>query len=129
MIENALVSILEDDAGIGAIAGDRIYPVILPQNPTAPCITYARDGTQRDVTFDEGQTDFVGSTFQIDAWGESYSDARTLGAAIQTALQNYSGTVDGIVIQTARITADVDIYEDSVELFRYSMAWIIYHNE
>jgi len=129
MIEKAINTLMENDAGIGALAGNRIYPVILPQNATQPCITYQRDGSERSSTFNSGQIDFVGATFQIDAWGESYSAARTLGDAIRSALMNYSGTVASVAINNIRMIADLDQYEDEPKLYRHSMSFIVWHTE
>lgn len=42
MIEAVLYSRLRDFAGLAALVGDRIYPIVLPQKCPLPAITYKR---------------------------------------------------------------------------------------
>ncbi len=99
------MKILEDDAAVSALVGDRISPE-LPQTPTLPAITYKLLDTEQD-----GVVDFVDVYFQITPWADSYTGAKELEKTIRWALQRYRGRVLGIRIEqilfyTARYVHD-----------------------
>jgi hypothetical protein len=50
MIEAALRAVLIAHPDVAALAGGRIYPLILPQNPTLPAIAYQRISNLADST-------------------------------------------------------------------------------
>ena len=48
-LEQALFTRLDGFAGLTSLVVSRIYPLILPQNPTLPAVTYQRiDGIRED---------------------------------------------------------------------------------
>lgn len=122
MIEHALFSILSNDAGVTALVGSRIYPIMLPQNATFPCASYSTDEGQEDDTFD-GQGTFQQINIEVDAWAKTHAEMLTVGGAIKAALKNYSGTVSGVTIDKIRIESSVCVYEDASEAFRKT--WVI----
>lgn len=129
MIANNLYAYLVAQTVITDIVSTRVYPVILPQKPTYPAITYNDDDSNYTESFD-GQTDHVQSVFQLDAWSKTYAGATTLGAAMSTALKNKSGSFGGITIQRCTIlSGPIVAYEDSVEAYRQTYIFSIWHNE
>ena len=46
--------------------------------------------------------------FQIDCYARSYSDADTLAASVRSALDNYYGTKEGVVIDRIRFDGQYD---------------------
>jgi hypothetical protein len=130
MIEQGLVTYLEADPGVSALVSARIYPEIKAKNPIYPCITYSRDGSQRNFTADEDQTDFVGAEIQIDAWDDDLLGAKTLAGAIQSAVQNYTGLMGTVTVKKAFIDiGPLDIFEEEIEKYRSSTTFIIWHTE
>lgn len=67
-------------------AGSRIYPDILPQNPTYPAITYQQilSNTHHDIDIDFPR-------YQITAWDPRRIDALNLAADIDNALNRFKG--------------------------------------
>jgi len=129
MIANNLYTYLVAQAGITNLVSTRVYPVIMPQKPTFPAITYNDDDSNYTESFD-GQTDHVQSIFQLDGWSKTYAEATTVGAAISTALKNTSGSFGGITIQRCTVlSGPVTVYEDSVEAYRQTYIFSIWHNE
>ncbi len=129
MIADNLYTYLVAQAGITSIVSTRVYPVILPQKPVYPAITYNDDDSNYTESFD-GQTDHVQSIFQLDAWSKTYAGATTLGAAISAALKNKSGSFGGIIIQRCTVlSGPITVYEDSVEAYRQTYIFSIWHNE
>jgi len=129
MIANNLYTYLVAQAGITNLVSTRVYPVIMPQKPTFPAITYNDDDSNYTESFD-GQTDHVQSIFQLDGWSKTYAEATTVGTAISTALKNTSGSFGGITIQRCTVlSGPVTVYEDSVEAYRQTYIFSIWHNE
>lgn len=129
MIESGLYSFLSGNTNFSAVAGNRIYPVILPQNATFPCITYRIEGDERGFNFSDGQEGFVGASIQIDAWGESYKSAKALAEILRSELMNYSGLMGSVSVNRVFVDTPIDIYEDRVERFRSSRLFLIWYKE
>ena len=49
-VEKAVYAILSGDAGVAAIAGNRIYPNRTPQDVALPAVAYFRVSTRRRAT-------------------------------------------------------------------------------
>ena len=108
MIETALYTILADDAGVGGVAGDRIYPIGVPQDRTLPAVTYQQIAGPRDHTFD-GASGLVVGYYQVTAWAATYAAAKGLSEKLRAALDDYAGTVSTIWIRLIRVTNEMDV--------------------
>ena len=128
-ISSGLYSYLAAQAAISTLVSARIYPVILPQDPTYPAITFNIDGIRDTFTFNDGQTSFVGADIQIDAWATTQKGAEDLAAAINNALQNHTGDMGGVVVNRCFREAQVDIYESTVNAYRRSLSYVCWHTE
>lgn len=127
-ISSGLISYLEAQAAITTLVSERIYSD-LPQDPTYPAITYSIDGIRDTFTLNEGQTDFVGSDIQINAWATSQKDAEDLAAVIHTALKNLKGDMGGVIVHGFFRETHVDVNEREVNAHRRSIAYICWHTE
>jgi len=130
MIDGNLYTVLAADAGIIALTTtDRIYRDILPAKPTYDAITFRAESHELPNTF-TGNSGFTKSDYFIDAWSETQSGAITLGNTIRSALKNVTGSFGGINIHQCFITSGpITVYEDSVEAFRSTQIFTIWHNE
>ena len=127
MIEAAIRSILINDATVKAIT-TRCYPVTIPQSPTYPLILYTKITGMRDHHL-QGPSGHAHPRLQIESWSKSYSEAKTLAAAIRKALDGYSGTASGTVIRSCLIESERDIYESEIEVYRIVQDWFTWHEE
>ena len=129
MIANNLYTYLIAQLGITSVISTRIYPLILPQKPIYPAITYHDDDSNYIESFD-GQTGLTRATFQLDGWATTYAGATIVGDAIKAALKNISGSFGGIIIQKCAIlSGPISVYEDSVEAYRQTYIFSIWHSE
>jgi hypothetical protein len=108
VIEQALYKILADDSGVGALAGDRVYPIGVPQDGALPAVTYQQIAGPRDRTFD-GATGLVDGYYQVTCWAATYGAAKGLSEAVRAALDDYAGTVSSVWIRVIRVTNEMDI--------------------
>jgi len=131
-IGEALYSYLSSYAGLTALVGNRIYPLILPQGVTLPAVTYTQISGPRVhcMGSDPGLTH---PRFQVSVWAESYSDMATVAAQVRAALQDYSGTMggdDGVVVQRIFLEDETDRnFEPNTKTFRRDLDFIIWHEE
>jgi len=127
MIEAAIRSILINDATVKAIT-TRCYPVTLPQSPTYPLILYTKITGMRDHHL-RGPSGHAHPRLQIESWSKSYSEAKTLAAAIRKALDGYSGTASSTKIGSCLIESERDIYESEIEVYRIVQDYFTWHEE
>ncbi|MDA3835853.1 MAG: DUF3168 domain-containing protein [Spirochaetales bacterium] len=127
MIESALRYILINDATVSAIT-TRCYPVMLPQYPVYPLILYTKISGDRDHHL-QGPSGHAHPRFQVEAWSESYTGAKTLADAIRKALDGYSGTAAGTKIWSALIDSERDTFESVISVYRVISDWFVWHEE
>ena len=126
-IEEALKTVLTNDAGVAALVAGRIYPVILPQKPTYPVLTYQKVGGAADLVL-AGESGLSRNLFQIDAYGYTYAAAKALAKAVQTALNGKEFTISTVNIGSITMKSDRDLYEEAIKIHRVSMDFSIWHN-
>jgi len=109
-IGSSIFKILTDDGDVSALVAARVYPTFVPQGVAMPAITYQRIVAVRAHTI--GSTDnMVPATYQINCWAETYGGARALSEVVRVALNNYTGTVNSVVIQAVQLNDEDDIPE------------------
>lgn len=124
-------------AGVTAIVGtspnDRVYPVVLPEKPTYPAITYR----QIDSTRLQGPHSDPGVAtvrVQVTAFAESFDAAKALAEQIRLALERYgtaiTGTdIAGVTVYDITIGSDADSYIPELDLFAISTDFSVTHQE
>jgi len=130
MIDENLYNYLDADVSLTAIVGDRVYPRYgMPAAPTYGLITYEAESHNFSNTYG-GNSGFVRSDYLVDAWSEDHADSLTLSDAIRTSLKNLTGSFGGINVMQIFITSGpITVFEDSVEAFRTTQIFSIWHNE
>jgi len=106
-ISTAIVAMLRADTSVAALVGTRIYPSYAPQNYTLPVIVYTRLSASR-VRSADGSAGMVAMNMQLSCWAATKAGAETLSAAVQSCLDDYSGTSDGVVIDVISMDNELD---------------------
>lgn len=117
-IEEALRAHLVADAGVAAIAAQRVYQLTLPQRPTLPAVVFQRIATPRINDMD-GPTGLAHPTFQINCHASSMAQASNLADAVRRALDGFAGImggVGGVVVQAVHVDGERNGWEDGAEL-------------
>lgn len=113
-------------------AGLKVYPLVIPQSATPPCVTYQRINTPRQYTM--GSTATVANPrMQVDAWGTSYASAKATAATVMTALNQQQGTI-GAGAQTFAVLVsladnEADSYEPDTGRYRVRIDFRIMYEE
>lgn len=111
-IEILAREVLAQDPGVLGLVQSggvvRIYPMLLPPNPTLPAITYR--GISKVTAYNFEDPDMVQCRIQVDAWATTYAAVKALGKAIRDAFHRYPGTDGGI--QDFEAVNEQDLFED-----------------
>ncbi len=126
-IETEIVTRLEDDAGVGAEAGNRIYPILLPQRPIYPAIVYRRISGPR-LHHLTGSSGRGVARIQIDCWAKTYVAAQALAAAVRASLDGFTGKLTTLDA-TCKLDNEIDDYDDEAKVYRVIQDYLINHTE
>lgn len=125
MIEAGLFSLLSGTPAVAAIAGARIYPLVLPTDGELPAVTYQVVGARPDPTLQT--SGFQRWRIQCDCWAEDYSAAAGLRDALTTALNGYQGTLsDGTILQNAELIQPIDHFDHEALQYRCTVEFYLY---
>lgn len=127
MIESAIYSLLSTNAGLTALVGAKIFPVITTEGTTAPFVVYSVK-TKPSYTHD-GRGDDT-TTLEVLAYAKKYIDACSIINAVRAAIELKSGTWAGTTINELTIDEITDdIYIDTADtLFIKTLTATIIHN-
>jgi hypothetical protein len=106
-INTAVVALLRADTTVYGLVATRIYPSYAPHNYTPPVIVYTRLSASR-VRSADGSTGMVATNIQLSCWAATKAESETLSSAVQSCLDDYSGTSDGIVIDVISMDNELD---------------------
>lgn len=87
MVEQTLYTALSSSSAVTAICGTRIYPLVLPTEPTLPAIDYKFVAGANQPTMDT--TGVQRYRVEVNCWGATYADAVNLRYAVVKALSGY----------------------------------------
>lgn len=133
--EKVVHSVLSAHAGVVAIVGTpaRIYPVVMPQEPTYPCITYRRVASERlqGVQSDPGMARV---RLQVTSWASKYEDLKTLAEQVRLALERHGSAVTGTTIAGTTVYdifmgSEADAYEPELDVFAHATDFTVVHAE
>ena len=130
-LEEGIAAFLIADATIHGEVADRIYPLMIPQGATLPCLTYQRISTPRIVTHDSsGATgDLTSPRFQFDAWGVTQKAVKAISDALRAVLHGKTGATGGVTIRAALAENEAPEFDPESELYRSRSDYIIWIEE
>lgn len=124
MFEEALFSFLVADTDLTALVGQRIYPLLLPQQPTTPAISYQRISTTPLYALN-GNQQLTKVRIQFDIFGATLADAKSVAEALHSRLDAYRGLMGSVQVGSVFRASEMDLYDPSVESFRVSTDYLI----
>ena len=121
MIGKLIYSRLSTDGSITAYVGTKIYPDITPQNVQYPFVVYTIVNSL-PVDFKYGQSNLEEITLQIDVYTQSYDDTQDLANLIRNRLDRFTGTVEGIDVQTIKyMSSDSQVFNAELSVYWMSI--------
>lgn len=122
-IETALRAHLANHSGLAALVGGRIYPLILPQDPALPAVTYQKVSESSEYIHD-GVSSIRKGRLQLDCWAATYATAKAVAAQVKASLHRFSGVLGGaggVQVGGAWIEDETDFYEPDPPIYRVSV--------
>jgi hypothetical protein len=120
----AIYSILTSDSEVSAIVGTRVYPQIAAQEAAFPFVVYILSDIEPSDT-KSGVSTLDEARYEVLAVCETYAELADLTNKIRTALDRYTGTVAGVVIDSIQFT-DIDTSnDDKNEVYLTNSEYII----
>lgn len=116
-IRDAIRKQLTDTAAVVAICSTRIYPLVLPQNPTLPAcvINILLDEPQDDIS---GMAGLFKAEIQIDSYAETLQACQNLAEEIRLSLQGWNGTKLSVVVDGVYLETSLDGFEPEVSDYK-----------
>jgi hypothetical protein len=110
-MKSGLVSLLSSESTITAICSTRIYIGKAPQTASFPHVIITQMGTNENVSLDgaSGKLRFI--TFDIDCKSKTSVQAESLGNAVRTFIQDYTGAAGNFTIGAVIMNDESDGYE------------------
>lgn len=118
-----LYSHLSGNGGVAAVVGNRIYPLVLPQEGTLPAVRYQLI-SREELHVRPPAPLLVTRRYQVDGFAQSYATVKTLETALRTALYGFNKQVDACILTTF-IESMRDEDDPEVGIFRTSMDVLI----
>lgn len=128
MMEEALIEVLTDHAGLQAMVGTRINWVRRPDFRHLPAVTLTVVSGERQETMG-GRPDLIRSRVMADCWGRTYTEAKAVARAVTHALPAGVADTGHARLQGIFIDSERDSFEgeDPTPLFRTIIDFIVWH--
>jgi len=106
----SIYSILSNNSTITGYTGTNIFPLVIPEGKTLPCIVYERNS---DLEHTKDRTGVYSSLVDITILSEEYTECINITEAVFNALENYTGSVQGIDIIDIRLDSVNETFQES----------------
>jgi len=127
-LEEALFAYLKDHAGLKALVGTRIYPLILPQPPTLPAVTYFKVSLVNRRVMASPSDVLKQVRVQFSCWANTYSETKSVAEQVKVALQDFAGQMGGgVQVLDGNIINEQDLYEDDTGIYHVPVDVLIMH--
>ena len=130
MIEPGIVALALANPAIAALIVDRFTPDILDDPAAYPAASYSLISTVDTYTLD-GPLSLVQIRLQIDSWGATYAQAKSLAQALKALLNGYAGTLpNGVVVENIQRDGESGPRFDQTQRAYYVQTdWMIQYSE
>lgn len=129
-LEEALFAHLKAHTGLSALVDSRIYPLVLPQPPTLPAVTYFKVSKVNKRTMASPSDSLKQVRVQLSCWANTYAKAKDVAEQVTVALQDYSGLMggtDGVRVLDGNIINEQDLYEGDTGIYHIPIDVLILH--
>ena len=130
-LEKAVRSVLVNDATVAALVVARVYPQRRPMGTAVPALIYQNVTSETNQAV-ATQGGIKRTRLSVECIDRTYGGVKTLRNAVEAALINYTGTLEGETINSLRLEMAVDIDETNEPAgefgsFRTILDFVIWH--
>ncbi len=95
-VETDLYTMITSDAGVAALVGTRVFPLVAGTNAALPLVVYRRTGDAQVRGM--GADAMTQSIFRLDCWAVTFSAVKQLSDAVVAAVDRQSaGSIKAIL--------------------------------
>lgn len=125
-LESQIITRLNAFPAVASLLGTRIYPLILPQNPTLPAAQFnVVDATPRENLF--AKAGLYRYEIQIDIFTNTYAEVVTGENVVRLALQGYDNLGSGGDIQAIHHLMSFDDYEKEIANYKKVLRFSVWY--
>jgi len=121
LVETEIYSLLTGNATITRKLNKRVYPVVMPQDPVLPAITYQRISGEK-INILGGYSGLENPHIVINVWSQKYEEAKAIAEDVHSAMNGASAFKSWLI-------NDLDGYDPDISLFVVSMDYSCWDNE
>lgn len=129
MIDEAIYTLLSNDAGITAKVSSRIYPLHTPQEPIFPALTFGKIAVGTKDLHHSGSNQSAKSLYQFSCFAQTLKQAKELAKAVKDLLHGYSGTVGSEKIYYSKVLNEIDLFDVDLIIYYVPVDVEILHKE
>jgi hypothetical protein len=127
-IEQALFSVLSQNAGVISAFSGRVYADKVPEGVAMPfAVTSLVDSVP--IHGVRQQTSWSRARVQIDIYARGKSEIISAAEAIKTALRRYRGTVGSVIIDDCMLDSEQGDYSTEADTRMVSLDFLTYFSE
>jgi hypothetical protein len=126
-VNNHIYYVLSGTAGLTALVGTRIYPIVAPESPVYPLVTFAEIAHDKVKTSGGTSGNMNEALYQFSCWADTYASARAVANQVITALEDYSGTYDSTTIQFSYYDSENEMFEPTTKKFNIPIDFTIWY--
>jgi hypothetical protein len=102
----------------------QVYPSIIAQDATFPCISYSVVSVTPDDTKDSRSVaDKV--RVQVDIFDKSFDNANVIASLVRDQLDFISGTIAGVPIDTCRYDGEQHLFENEIRIHHIAQDYLV----
>jgi hypothetical protein len=109
-MEDALTDLLLGHTALTTLVGAKITPSVRQQATGLPAVVLTRISGQRDYHM-AGASGLTESRFQIDCYGKTWPQAKSVARAVIGRLSGFNGTATSSVIRSAMLDSERHFFE------------------
>lgn len=127
-VRQAVFYQLANTAGVTALVGTRVYPGLLPQQPTMPALVYQLINNDR-VQVHRGQTTGAKARIQVTCWGNSEASVAAVKEQVRVAMIAMAGSVASVTIDGVVCEGEVEGFEPDTIRHYIALDFFVWHRE
>jgi len=126
-IDDAIYSLLTDNASLAAHVQERIYPNIIPDKRRMPAVAIYMISQPKIRTMGACSGNPQHPRFQISCWGKTKNDVLAVAGDVIAALEDYSGTVASVAVKRIYYDDATDDYDHETKRFVRHLDFIVWY--
>jgi hypothetical protein len=126
-VEHALKTYLEDQSGLAALIGEKLFYVTAPQDTEEPYVILFKVSETLQQSHD-GNSHLATARVQFSVFADTYLEVKQIAAQIKAALigrTGLTGDSPGVYIYEIAFDNETDMYESEVNIHHLALEFLV----